>query len=142
MSVVAFDFNAWVARYPELSPPVEEPAALLYFAEAQLYLNNTPTAIVEDVATRAVLLNMLVAHIAAIAIARAPGGGGIVGRVASASEGSVSVSADMQLPGSAAWFAQTAYGAAYWQATAQYRTMRYRPGPRPFLGVPRSSWLR
>ena len=32
----------------------------------------------------------------------------------------------------AEWFVQTKYGAAYWAATARYRTARYYPGPQPF----------
>lgn len=142
MAAVAFNYVTWAARYPELADLVAEPLAAAYFAEAGLYCNNSPTAFVTDEAVRSVLLNMLVAHIAAIAIARAPGGGGLVGRISSVTEGSVSVSAEYNTPGTAAWYSQTAYGASYWQATAPYRTMRYFPGPRPFLGVPSAQWRR
>jgi hypothetical protein len=83
---------------------------------------------VADAAVRSVLLNMLTAHIAAL---NSPGASGVVGRVSSASEGSVSVSAELAVPGSAAWFAQTRYGIAFWQATAQYRTATYRPPAYP-----------
>ena len=31
-------------------------------------------------------------------------------------------------PGSAQWWQQTKYGAAFWAATSQYRGMRYVPG--------------
>ena len=83
---------------------------------------------------------MLAAHIAQLnapQINGQPGTGAgnapapnIVGRIANASEGSVSVSTQLDLPpGSSQWFAQTKYGLAYWQATAAYRTMRYIPGP-------------
>ena len=54
----------------------------------------------------------------------------LVGRITSATEGSVSVSTQFDVPpGSAQWFAQTLYGAEFWTATAAYRTMRYLPSP-------------
>ena len=59
----------------------------------------------------------------------------LVGRVASASEGSVSVSLEYASSTSVnqAWFFQTPYGAQFWQATAAYRQMRYvAPMPRNF----------
>jgi hypothetical protein len=59
----------------------------------------------------------------------------LVGRLNHASEGSVSVGTDLGgIPGTAQWWVQTKYGFAYYQATAEYRTMRYRPGPRRFFG--------
>src|SRR5262249_37816262 len=62
---------------------------------------------------------------------------GTVGRVASATEGSVSVTLEMpNQPAAAAWYLQTPYGASFWAATALYRTARYVPGPamRPAFG--------
>jgi hypothetical protein len=131
-----FNFALWAARYPELAASVEEPLAAAYFTEAGLYLDNTDASPVTDVVTRLILLNMLVAHIAALNGATPAGAGGLVGRISTATEGSVTINAEFQTPGTAAWFVQTKYGAAFWQATAVYRTMRYAPGPRPFLGVP------
>lgn len=123
---VSFNYSAWSARYPEFSA-VTEPTAQLYFNEACLYCDNTGAGPVSDEAVLSVLLNMLTAHIAYLAVP----GRDSVGRVSSASEGSVSASFDMQAPGSAAWFAQSKYGIAFWQATAQYRTARiYRGRPR------------
>lgn len=129
--VVVFNYAAWIARYPEFAA-VLEPTAQLYFDEATLYLNNTACSIVADTSKRATLLNMLTAHIAWLNRKDASGqpANPLVGRIDSATEGSVSVHADMTgVPGTAAWFLQSAYGAAYWQATAMYRTMRYIPGP-------------
>ena len=123
---VAFNYSAWSARYPEFST-VTEQTAQLYFNEACLYCDNTGTGPVKDEAVLSVLLNMLTAHIAYLSTP----GRDSVGRVSSASEGSVSASFDLQVPGSAAWFAQSKYGLAFWQATAQYRTARiYRGQPR------------
>lgn len=128
MAVAVFDYSVWSARYPELSATVAQPLASSYFDEAGLYLNNTETSPVADVARRLVLLNMLTAHIAALNM---PGSSALVGRVSNASEGSVSVQAEYAPPGTSAWFVQTKYGAAYWQATAYLRTMRYIAGIGP-----------
>lgn len=134
-SPITFSYEAWVARYPEFSG-VPQTAAQGYFDEATIYLRNDGTSPISTTALQAMLLNMLTAHIAALYAAQSQrnGGGapGLVGRISDAAEGSVSVSTDMgaEQPGSAAWFQQTPYGASYWQATAQYRTARYRAGPR------------
>ena len=122
MAVAAFDLAAFRARYPEFSA-VADATLGAYFLEAGLYLDNTDGSPVINLGTRLMLLNMLVAHIAAL------GAAALVGRISSASEGSVSVSADMgPVTGSSAWFLQTKYGSSFWQASARYRTFRYYPG--------------
>lgn len=50
---------------------------------------------------------------------------GIVGRVNQATEGSVSVSAEMIATANSQWYLQTTYGASYWTATARFRTAIY-----------------
>lgn len=134
--VVTFDPIAFVQRYPEFAM-VSAPLLSSYFSEATLYLSNTPASRVSDLGQRSVLLNMLVAHIAALyAGVNGDSPSPLVGRINTASEGSVSVAADMGgVPGTAAWFMQTKYGASYWQATARYRTMRYVPGSSPSASV-------
>lgn len=92
MAIVVFDINAFRERYPEFDT-VSDSLLNAYFVEATVYLDNTDRSAVCDVAIRAVYLNMLVAHIAAInSGVDGKGPTGLVGRVASASEGSVSVS--------------------------------------------------
>lgn len=129
MAVVAFDLAGFRVRYPEFATVVD---ALLgaYFVESTIYLDNTDSSIVTDVVRRSLLLNMLTAHITALnSGVNGQPPAGIVGRVNSASEGSVSVSADMGPPsGSSAWFMQTKYGASFWQASANFRTFRYVAG--------------
>lgn len=136
-SAAIFNYAAWAARYPELAGSVLEPLATLYWDEAGLYLLNTGASQVTDIARRGVLLNMLTAHIAALnATINGQAPSGLVGRVASATEGSVSVStAASMLPGSAEWYAQTRYGLSFWTATARYRMARYYAGNVPYLGV-------
>lgn len=125
-----FDYAGWFARYPELSGSVSQALAQLYFNEATLYLDNTVTSIVRDTGQRSAILNMLTAHIAALnAALNGQASSPLVGRINSASEGSVSVQVAMDAaPGTAAWFNQTKYGAAAWQAMGPFRTMHYRPG--------------
>lgn len=128
---VAFNFQAWSARYPEFAN-VPADQAQEFFNEATVYHRNDGGGPVSNANTQTVLLNMATAHIAKIYAPTSTGQppSDLVGRIATASEGSVSVSAEMNLPpGSAEWWNQTKYGASYWAATAQYRTMRYLRGP-------------
>lgn len=129
MGVVVFDVDKFRLRYPEFSSVPDE-LLTEYFNEATIYLDNTECSRVQDVAQRSVLLNMLTAHITKInAGSKEQPASELVGRISSATQGSVSVSADMgPVSRSEAWYLQTKYGAAYWQATAPYRTMQYAPG--------------
>jgi hypothetical protein len=84
-----------------------------------------------------VLLGMIAAHIAALAQRE------LVGRLNSATEGSVSVQAEMAPPtGTRDWWVSTRYGVAAWHATAALRTAQYVPGRQrgsPFgagIGIP------
>lgn len=138
---VTFDPTAFVARYPEFAPLTMDQLQA-YFNEACLYCaNNTCNPAFAD-GTLATLLNMLTAHVAWLNAPRDGNGNPaatgqpaapIVGRISSANQGSVSVQADMGDTNagspSQAWYMQTKYGAAYWAATAQYRTARYSARP-------------
>jgi hypothetical protein len=142
IQVVAFDPAYWAARYPEFATvPLLSVEAC--FTEAGLYCDNSGAGVVTDQTVGGqlyVFLHMLTAHIVALNF----GVGGqaaspLVGRISNASEGSVSVAASFEAPGTAAWYVQTKYGAAYWAATAQYRSMRYVPPPPrcgPYQGSP------
>jgi len=129
MGIVVFDVASFRVRYPEFAT-VSDALLGAYFDEATIYLNNTECSPVTDLAKRSLLLNMLVAHVAALnAGVNGQTASPLVGRVNSATEGSVSVTTDMGVvSGSAAWFMQTKYGAAYWQATVNLRSFRYVPG--------------
>jgi len=121
MTIVAFNATTFKARYPAFTG-VDDGLLELYFAEATLHLNNTNASIVLDIPVRTMLLYMLTAHIAFLAARDA----GMVGRVNTATEGSVSVGSEFApLQGSQAWFAQSQYGAAFWQATLRFRTFMY-----------------
>lgn len=139
---VAFDYMAWAQRYPELSN-VQQPQASACFDEAGLYFPNTTQNPAFERGTLLTLLNMVTAHIVWLTANRDADGNpsstgtqpapAMVGRVSQASEGSVSVTTDYGMSGaggpSEAWFLQTRYGSAFWQATAGFRTMRYFARP-------------
>jgi len=131
MSVAVFNLANFQARYPEFS--AASPTVLgVLFTEAGLYLSNTDCSPVQDITRRGVLLNMLTAHIAFIGgLLNADGQPRPVGRVSQAGEGTVSASFEgvPPTPGTGAWFQQSQYGAAFWQATTGVRGMRYSPRP-------------
>ena len=137
MAVVVFSYSGWSLRYPELAAVTPLPLAQAYFTEACLYCDNSDASPISDPATRALLLNMATAHIAQLN-RRNPDGSlasPLVGRISSATEGSVTVQATMDFPpGSAQWWQQTPYGAAWWAATSQYRKSMYVPSWQSQLG--------
>ena len=127
---VTFNYTEWVTGYPAFAAVPEPLVVGTVLPLAEVYLRNDGGGPVTTAAIQTALLNLIVAHVCQLLFG--PTGGspsGLVGRISSASEGSVSVSMDFPTTPSNAWFMQTSYGAAFWQATAQYRTMRYLPGP-------------
>lgn len=133
MTAVVFDPAAFIVRYPEFAA-VDPGLLQQYFNEAGLWLSNTDCP-VADIPTRTILFNYLTAHIAVLNGALNPpqegGAAGVpVGRTSNASEGSVSAGFDYGgQPGSASWYNQTQYGAAYYSAVLPYRSFRYRARP-------------
>ncbi len=131
MTVAVFDFATFNALYPELSK-VTAPVGALLFSQAGLYLDNTDASPVQDVTARTLLLYMVTAHLASLSPGLAADGSaaaqGLVGRITNASEGSVSLALDYGTQSaSAAYWLQSPYGAAFWQASAPYRMGRYVP---------------
>lgn len=140
---ITFNPTNWKARYPVFAA-VNDGVAQLYFNEATLYCANqiNPVPNTDELTT---LLNMLTAHVAWLAGAGtnngSSSGAGPVGRLSNAAEGSVNVAFENLFPpGTAQWYQQTQFGAAYWAATAKYRTMRYRSGIRRGLSLSQVPW--
>lgn len=138
---VEFVYAEWIVAYPQFTNIDQNIITGAALPLAEVYWRNDGTGLATSYQTQKTILWLAVAHIAQLMYgqmgANGPQPGGLVGRVNSATEGSVSVStADFpdQSP-SAAWWNQTPYGAAFWQATSPYRTMRYVPmlGVRPPL---------
>lgn len=123
-----FDLSAWRVRFPEFNGVPDELVSAIAL-DVPLYFNPDTVPIDQQ----APLFNMVVAHLVSRspgAVAGSPASQGLVGRVSSASEGSVSVSLDAGPAASAtaAFWLQTPYGQLFWTMTAQYRRFRYRTG--------------
>ena len=138
--VVTFDNGYWGTNFP-LFANVGQTLGQSYFNRASFLcandgwnpVNCTPGALQN-------LLYLLTCHIAWLNAPRDANGNPaatgspaspIVGRIDQATEGSVSVHADMgdATAGSPSqpWYMQTTWGAEYWAATAGVRTARYVP---------------
>lgn len=136
---VTFNYSVFIQRYPQFAN-LTQPLLQAYFDEATVYLNNRVGCPVRTYSRLRTMLDLLTAHIAALNAPQVAGqpnnttAGGVapplVGRISSATEGSVSVSTDLTgVPGGAAWYAQTQYGLQYWTMTLPYRRARFVIGP-------------
>lgn len=127
--VVVFDPAEFRSLYPTVQATDDQLA--MYFAMAETFLDNTKCSRVQDLEARKRLLYLLVAHIATLT-GQAEQGNNVVGRISSATEGSVSVSIDYGAMGNnERWYLQTPWGAMYWQLTKKYRSAIYRLGIEP-----------
>ena len=121
--VVEFNVNKFRSLYPNLKATDDQ--LNWYFVESTMLLNNTSKSCVKSLAEREVLLFLLVAHFAVLQ-QRVEGDNEVVGRISSASQGSVSVTLDNgQTTLSDKWYQQTPYGSKYWALTAKYRSFLY-----------------
>ena len=136
--IVVFDYDEWIYRFPEMQY-IDPDRALRYFNGAELFhRNDSSNPMSNDVPFMTSALYLLTAHLAQLGGTATAGGGSgsgipswVVGRISSASQGPISVSAEgYQLKGAnAAWYAATSYGAAYYTLMARFRTFNWRRGP-------------
>lgn len=127
--VVVFDPVEFRALYPTIQANDEQ--LEMYFEMAETFLDNTKCSVVKDLGARKRLLYLLVAHIATLT-GQAEKGNNVVGRISSATEGTVSIGLDYGTMGNnERWYLQTPWGAMYWQMTKKYRSAVYRLGLRP-----------
>lgn len=141
--IIPFNYSKWISLFPEFVG-VSEAMGESYFELAGLYFANCGWQAALRIAPT--LLYMLTSHIAFLLAPRDendnPSSSGqaaspLVGRISSASEGSVSVGVELQPSGSPseAFFTQTKYGLMFWQATAQFRTGIYAARPTLVAGA-------
>lgn len=139
MVAVTFSYATWIAAYPEFSA-CSSGQGQAWFDRAGMFCENTTCNPASAAGVLSPLLYLLTSHLAWLNAPRDANGNPastgaqpspIVGRINSASEGSVSVGSEWQGSGSPseAWFLQTRYGAEFWQATAQFRTAQYMAWP-------------
>lgn len=138
--IVTFDFTTWTALYPEFLFTTPTQGQAWFNRASRLFANDSCNPANRDAGAMSDLLYMLTSHIAWLSAPRDNNGNPaatgkppspIVGRISSASEGSVSVSAEWNGSGSPseAYFLQTRYGAEFWQATLKYRQGLYVAHP-------------
>src|ERR1035441_6967557 len=130
--VVVFDPAAFIVLYPSFAT-VATAALNFNFLQATLMLNNTCGSSVCDAPTRELLLGLLTAHITALLNGvNGQGLSGLVGRITDATEGTVSVSAEMAVQTTSLYVAslsQTQWGMMFLAATVRFRSMRYVAAP-------------
>lgn len=127
--VVQFNYASWVLLFPQFSGLSQPQVVNLILPLAEGYCRNDGGGPVTSAAMQTNLLNLMVAHIAQLFFgANGQTPSPLVGRVSSASEGSVSVQTDFPSNPNSAWYNQTPFGAAFWALAAPTRTMRYLPG--------------
>lgn len=134
--VVSFVYADWVGAFPVFSG-VSSGLATGFFNRASLIFANASSNPAFSDGNMTMLMYLLTAHIAWLNAPRDAKGNPattgtppppLVGRINTASEGSVTVGAEWDSGGSAsptqAWYLQSQWGAEFWAATAQYRTAR------------------
>lgn len=146
---VTFDPAAWKAAFPEFTN-ISDAAATGYFNRACGVFANDVCNPAFPSGQMTNLFNLLTSHVAFMSAPRDAMGNPftpdvgvvstpaspLVGRISSASEGSVNVSAEYSSSGSPseAWFLQTKYGAEFWQGTQQFRAAVYFANPTTVWG--------
>jgi len=121
----------FVALYPEFTG-LSSAQLNQGFALATLALANTCCGgRVSNAALRETLLNLLTAHVSKLLYGTNDGAGnisppsGVVGRINAATQGAVTMAAEMIATANSQWYLQTQYGAMYWTMTARFRTAIY-----------------
>lgn len=134
-AIAALDLAAFRLAYPAFAANPSDATLQAYFALAgEVWLRNDGTGRVKSVPLQTQLMYMLLAHVTQLF--SGPDGttpSAVVGRLSNTSEGSVSVALEYASTNNSQWFDQTPYGAAFWSATAAYRSFpAYVPGPTRF----------
>lgn len=136
---VTFDWATFTLLFPEFEC-LTEARVQQYFNMATMFVRNTPGN--PAICILPQLLNLVTAHIAWLLSPKDSSGNpsltgsasnaGLVGRISSATQGSVSVGTTLDgQPGSPSeqWYAQSQYGLLAFQAMAAFRVARYTVSP-------------
>lgn len=141
---VTFDYNTWVGMFPYFSS-VPSSLGAGYFIQACGLCANTTLNPLFSKGILPLALYLLTSHIAALNSPTPDGqqGSTLVGRINSATEGSVSVQAQWDSSGSPneSYFTQTKWGAQYWTMAAVTRTAVYLGRPTRVLTGLYPGWL-
>ena len=135
MAIVKFDVNEFFEAYPQFKGAVTEAQAMQAFKVACVMLDNTEHSPVpydpdNGVYTREVLFFLLVCHL--LSLAQRPSTQS--GPIASATQGSVSISYSVPQSQNGQYYMQTPCGESYWDAIRKfivggryYDTNKYHP---------------
>lgn len=140
---VVFSYADFIAAYPVFNAVMSGQMTGYFAIASTLFGNNTVNLnrFGGDLTVMTAIMYAATAHVAWLQASRDVNGNpstngsqpppGIVGRVSSASEGSVSVSSEWSKVDSSseAFWIQTQYGALFWQMTAGVRTAHYLQNP-------------
>lgn len=114
MPAVVFDVNEFRGIYPQFAD-ITDVQLNYFFDAATILVDNSGRSKVPynppDVMTRKTLLYALVCHLATLSLR----GGGVVGTLSNAAEGSVSTGFSVPQNPNAAWYNQTQCGATAYQ---------------------------
>jgi len=141
MAVVVFVPADFKIAFPEFATVPDARLTALFNMIGYTIIDNTDASIITDLDQRSSLMYLLLAHMLTLygwvsASGTVTPGTGAVGRVSSATEGTVSTSLEYKAAATAgeAWYNQTQYGAMYWVMTAPFRSFRYIPAGRSGIG--------
>lgn len=130
MASVTLDIAKFREAYPEFKGVTDAQLAFL-FDMAGMAFDNSNFSLEADLKKREQLLYLLMAHMAYLQFGDSAGdggnGGGVIGRVTAASQGSTAISLDAGsgLPSDYTWYMQSQYGLFFWQITKPYRMFNY-----------------
>lgn len=131
-NVFAFDPTEFKQLYPQFASYTDDQLNWFFEMVENDVLDNSETACI-SLSTRRKLFYLLVAHKAELQNRINSGNTGLVGRINSATEGSVSIGTDyLSSPTALAqWLNQTPYGAEYYALTQKYRTALWVVATKP-----------
>lgn len=140
-NIFVFDPAAFKAVYPQFAKFTDEQLDWFFESVENDVLDNTITSCI-PLKTRKKLFYLLIAHLAELQGRIDSGNSSLVGRVSSASEGSVSISSDYPTGSGALeqWLKQTPYGAQFYAFTAKYRVVLWVAAEAP-MPVNRNRWF-
>ncbi|WP_236516068.1 DUF4054 domain-containing protein [Escherichia coli] len=139
-NVFVFDPAAFKLSYPQFAKFTNEQLTNFFEEVENTIVDNTESSCF-SLKDRKKRFYLLVAHNAELQNRINDGNTGLVGRISSATEGSVSISTDYSMGSGALeqWLKQTPYGAKFYAFTAPYRTALWVAATAP-MPVKRTKW--
>lgn len=140
-NVFVFDPAAFKLAYPQFAKFTNEQLTNFFEEVENTIVDNTESSCF-SLKDRKKWFYLLVAHNAELQNRINDGNSGLVGRISSATQGSVSISTDYSMGSGALeqWLKQTPYGAKFYAFTAPYRTALWVAATAP-MPVKRTKWL-